>query len=293
MIDEERTNIERIERERRKREAALLLLLLLLIDQARRLVGASIRMGLDPALPIRQVILGDPSLHLPGLTGPLANAMADSYLAGYRRAHLMADVPVEPLSAEATIAQYIPGARRIAEGVTDSLVNVIRQSLIDGATAKLRTGQMAREALRALTRFGWTRFDPKTVAPESTGSPGYAASTVSTNAVLTSWGAGYWNGMKTPAIQTKLAGFKHISVLDERTSDICIARGEPSVQYRKDDPYWIAGGVPPLHPRCRSILIPLFGQGHDWTEGYPNVPPAPGWGNAPAELFGYRFRPAA
>lgn len=293
MTADEQANIDRIESERRKREAALLLLLLLLIDQARRLAGASIRMGLDPALPIRQVILGDPSLHLPGLIGPLANAMADSYLTGYRRAHLMADVPVEPLSAEATIAQYVPGARGIADGVVDSLTKIIRQSMIDGRAAHLRTGQMAREALRSLTRYGWTRFSPQSVAPESTGSPGFAASTVSTNAVLTSWGAGYWNGFKTPAIETKLAGFKHISVLDERTSDICIARGEPSVQYRKDDPYWITGGVPPLHPRCRSIVIPLFGQGHDWTEGYPIVPPAPGWGRAPAELFGYRFGNAA
>lgn len=289
MTESESQEIARIERERRKREAALLLLLLLLIDQARKLAGASIRMGLDPAIPIRQVILGDPSLHLPGLTGPLANAMADSYLTGYRRAHLMADVPVEPLSAEATISQYIPGARRIAEGVVDSLIAVIRQSLIDGANAKLRTGQMAREALRALTRWGWTRFDPKTVAPESTGSPGYAAVTVSSAAILSAYNGGMWNGYRAPAVAPKLTALTHHSILDEVTSDIC--RDRDTLTLAPDDPYWLYGW-PELHTHCRSAVLPHF-KPVDLSTWRPTVPVQPGFGVPPPTMFGFRFGNAA
>lgn len=54
--------------------------------------------------------------------------------------------------------------------------------------------------------------------------------------------------------------YQHISVLDGRTSVICIARA--GARWNADDlqpiGHRIIFEVPPLHPNCRSTLIPIF-----------------------------------
>ena len=49
-----------------------------------------------------------------------------------------------------------------------------------------------------------------------------------------------------------ITGYQHITVFDTRTSKICSARAGMIRKKRED-----FDGVPPLHPRCRSILVPV------------------------------------
>lgn len=49
-----------------------------------------------------------------------------------------------------------------------------------------------------------------------------------------------------------IEGYQHVTVLDTRTSKICAARAGVIKKKRED-----FNGVPPLHFRCRSILVPV------------------------------------
>lgn len=49
-------------------------------------------------------------------------------------------------------------------------------------------------------------------------------------------------------------GFQLIAVMDNRTTEICSQRDRMVIP--KDDPELLAENTPPLHPRCRSMLVP-------------------------------------
>lgn len=56
-------------------------------------------------------------------------------------------------------------------------------------------------------------------------------------------------------------GYMHLSTLDGRTSDVCIARS--GLRWENDKQHTPYGHkqafkVPPLHPRCRSTMLPLL-----------------------------------
>lgn len=284
--------IQKIEKERRQREAALLILLLLLSEKARQLVGASIRMGVDPTLPIRQVIMGDANLHLPGLPGMLAAAMADSHLAGMRQVYRLAD---EPLPMElvghdpteiplytGTGRYYMPSAFDAAQKLQQAMSNVVLTAMQDAARAQMRTAGMARFALRSLTRYGFSRYDPQSVNPDSKGSAGYALEAMASESVLTGFNDGMWGGYTSPPINARLTAFTHHSILDERTSDICIDRD--TLTLPPDDPYWLRGW-PKLHNRCRSLVLAHFRK-VEMSKWRPTVPVQAGFGIAPALAYG-------
>ena len=70
------------------------------------------------------------------------------------------------------------------------------------------------------------------------------ANTVS-NGVLSAWG------------KNRVSGWRHISVLDSKTSAVCAAR-HGKLWDKKHQPTghdWVFH-VPPLHPNCRSMLVP-------------------------------------
>lgn len=275
MTDPEQKELERIEKQRREREAALLLLLLGLIYEARRFVGSAIRMGNDPVEPIRKVIFGDAVLHLPGLPGAITGAMADSYAAGYAKVFDLAGVDVLPLYHPGLLDSYKSAAVDVATDVATQLAGIVRQGMADARTAGLRTAAMARAVMLAFTRYGFTRFDPKSVNPLSKGSPGFAAQGIATNVVLTAYGSGMFSGYQSPAVAAKLSGYRHVSVLDHRTSAIC--RNRDGLVLPKNNPYWFGPSVPPLHNHCRSILLPTFGS-QDWSTWLPTVPVDAPWG---------------
>lgn len=56
-----------------------------------------------------------------------------------------------------------------------------------------------------------------------------------------------------------IAGTQHMSVLDSQTSDICIARsGVRWTVDREPIGHKFPFQVPPLHPNCRSLIVPVF-----------------------------------
>jgi hypothetical protein len=71
---------------------------------------------------------------------------------------------------------------------------------------------------------------------------------------------------------------RHISVLDAVTSDICWQRA--GLTLPANDVYWFSN-LPPLHGHCRSFIQVLLGDVKH-SERRPNIPPAAGYGQAPA-----------
>lgn len=64
----------------------------------------------------------------------------------------------------------------------------------------------------------------------------------------------------------EVAGYQFSAVLDSRTTEICERRN--GLFFKKDD-IRLAWNTPPLHPNCRSVLIPIFMQeldGEEWQE---------------------------
>jgi SPP1 gp7 family putative phage head morphogenesis protein len=57
-------------------------------------------------------------------------------------------------------------------------------------------------------------------------------------------------GIESPVVD----GFQLIAVMDNRTTSICSERDRLVIP--KDDPDLLAENTPPLHPRCRSMLVP-------------------------------------
>lgn len=314
MTPEEQQQVDSIERDRRRRESLLLALLLFAIGGAAEFAGTTrrnrrsvlsvaghaIALGHDPVQAIRRVIYGDAGLHLPGLRGIVTKAMEDSWVNGYQRAFILAkqplpeakDIPIyEGLprppdeATETPLPIYVHGPSRFAaaagtllDGLYTSLGRLIEQAVVEARAAGMTTMQVVTAVRQAFIRYGWTRTEPQAVNPESKGSPGFAAAGVATNAVLQAWGAGYWSGMQNPLIDTKVSGHRHVSVVDDATSEICLDRDQ--LVLPKDDPYWRGRAIPPLHNHCRSVVIPVYGK-QDWSERHPTVPVNPPWGTSP------------
>lgn len=299
MTDEQRDELDRIETERKRREEALLILLLLLIGGAALYPGGTTRRnprsvraramqaighGIDPTTAIRDTILGNPRLHLKGVVDTLANAMADTALAATR--HVLGAAGVEPTDLP-TIPElavyYATPARTTALAMVDSLVKLTGGAVDEAKAEGMTTPGVARAVSDAFTKYGWTATPPQSIAPELKGSPGWNVSNWATNIVLDAWKSGSGAGWRHPKVASILTGFAHMSILDHRTSEICNERGYPPLILPKDDPYWL-DGVPPLHPRCRSVLLGAFGP-QVWSTVYPMTPPEPGWGEYPLPIF--------
>lgn len=106
----------------------------------------------------------------------------------------------------------------------------------------------------------------------------YALANLVSTQILKGYGQGQWTGHvaaiagrplgnvppmgvipEPPA--TKATAFRHLSILDERTTEICdvIGRNGPhGTTLPVDHPYWQTHW-PPLHYNCRSIILPIFG----------------------------------
>ena len=299
MTAEQQAEFDKIETERRKREEALLLILLLMIGgaatfadgttrrnprSARARSGQAVDHGIDPADAIRDVVMGNPRLHLPGVVGILANAMADTADAATR--HVFDSAGIEPTglpTIDELAKAYGLQATVAAQGITDSLVKMVEQTIADATAAQLRTQQISRAVLDSFTRYGWTMAPPQVIDPTSKGSPGWAAAGKATDIVLDAWKSGSGMGWRDRRIASVLTGFAHMSVIDNRTSTICLERGLPPLILPKDDPYW-RENCPGLHARCRSALIGAFGP-QEWSTVYPTTKPQPGYGKWPLPVF--------
>lgn len=321
MTPEEQQQVDQIERDRRRREAALLAILLLVIGGAAEFAGTTrrnrrsvlsvaghaIALGHDPVQAIRRVIYGDAGLHLPGLRGIVTRAMEDAWVNGYQRAFILAkqplpeakDIPIyegaprpPDEATETPLPIYVHGPSRFAaaagtllDRLYASLGRLIEQAVAEALTAGMTTMQVVAAVRQAFIRYGWTRTEPQVVNPESKGSPGFAAAALATSAILDAWNAGYWGGLNSPAVMVKLTAFTHHTVMDGNETDICHERN--GLTLPPNDTYWLHGW-PSLHRGCRSVISGHF-EPVDMSDWLPEIPPAPGFGAAPAEAFGFRF----
>lgn len=272
MTDLQSQTLDRIERDRKRREALLLMILLGISDDSRKHAARAVRLGVDPALAIRDVIIGRAALDQPGLADVLAERMLEAYQGGVRRVFRLADInpdlslaPLEQDERAVRTAynQYAVAAtqslyQRIAQKVNDALNLALNESI----NAKVR---LIRDAMN---RAGFGRLNPSQLEA-------FAEA-----AVLKGHGDGLFSGYFSRAVAPRIVGFRHVSVLDDHTTTICDERA--GLTLRRDNPYWLTNW-PMLHFGCRSAVIPIMdGQPFEESGWLPTVPPMVGFGQAPA-----------
>jgi hypothetical protein len=106
---------------------------------------------------------------------------------------------------------------------------------------------------------------------------------VAEQAVLTAHNGGMFAGYRSPHVSPKLIGFRHLSVVDERTTDIC--REREGLTLKASDSYWLQNW-PLLHWRCRSAVRAIFEGEHFGESNWrPATPPMQGFGLAPVSVW--------
>lgn len=277
MTPAEQAKVDRVEKDRRERELLMLVLLLSLVGTARRFAGNAIRLGADPAQAIRNVLHGNPRLHLPGGGAKVASLMASAHLAGWKRAAGYAGNDADAPEYDDVFPIYRSGqakvtADTILTGISESLIKLLTVTL--AANASERTPVQVRRVNEAFTRYGWTSDSPGGVDPSTKAPAGYAAASAATNGILEAYNDGFWGGVMGGDSSYPL---QHFTIIDERTTEICECRD--GFTRPKNDPYWMTNW-PKLHWNCRSIVLPVSHK-TPLSEIYPSIPPMPGFGLAP------------
>lgn len=278
MSDDEQ--VDRIEAERQRREREFLLLLLLLSDEAERHAVAAVRLGHDPISAARNVWIGNPAIEQPGAAPLIAEQMAMVELAGINRARKLGRLTDPQLS---DVTRFHPDQDAFAKAVTEHLpearnVAALTWQIIERElrAVKYEPGikQRVKNLRLAFDQAGVTKSHHDTLAI------GIERQTVE------KYNTGLWKGAIAPDLGHRLAGFRHVSVIDAGTTEIC--RERDGLTLPADDPYWRDNWCP-LHYGCRSIVLPLFGGDVKISEAYPEHPPALGFGKAPAVIMGSYF----
>lgn len=254
-------DVDRIERDRKSREKALALWLLLLIGKSERYVLKAIRVGAPWQPVLRGVVLGNPSLDLPGGVPKLTKALIDTHQAGVRRVGRLADVPVDDTVSDSTMQRYEVAAGTQLERIRQT----IEAAILAALGLALPEDKISEDVKQVGTAFdnGWSMETP------------YAANLEATTAVTQAYASGMGQGYRTPAVATAVKGFRFWNPMDERTTAICMERH--NTRLYTDDPYWRTQ-TPPLHWACRSLLLPIFGKFVPTVNPPLFPPPMPGWG---------------
>lgn len=182
----------------------------------------------------------------PEIEKALMSGMRDAVEAGYRQGkRAIREITktvslsddwddVLPEEALSWLDRYVPELARVYENaVLEDVRDVISRSLREGMTNSLTATELGR-VNRQLSRFARSRLEciARTEAMRAY-SMGSLRSAIDSEAVV---------------------GFEFSAVLDSRTSEICHAR--EGMRFRINDPR-LAHNTPPLHPNCRSVLLPL------------------------------------
>jgi hypothetical protein len=266
--------LRRVERDRRRRERDLLLLLVAFFDtgpnSVRRQVIVAASHGFDTGVVIRNAVGG--SANHRGVAPVIARTSAQAHRDGYRRIGLAAGTTAVSRSDAGTLADlidlYLPQARMAAAAMVQALTDKIVRALF------------APEPDATIRQTVTGAFDD---AGYGFGSAS-ALSLAAERAVVGAHNAGVMDGaFNAPPLKGVVTGLEHVSIIDNRTTPICLDRHE--LKLPLDHPYWRSGqAVPPLHFRCRSALRPLLG---DFTpsDQLPTVPVMPGFGGGPLPPF--------
>jgi len=249
---------EKTERQRRKREDELLLLLLLLDDEGRRDTVAAIRHGFS----VNTVLNNTFNRAIPIISG----AMADAHLDSFKRLERVSGKDIEPPNAETLTAIYRKPATEAAQAMAKSLNDAVTSAQNDNPGMPIKT-----VVRNAFDEAGYTK------------SNSYALDLGVERAIVTASNSGMMDAANNHgnAIGQEI-GIYHDSTMDNRTTEICIDRN--TLLLRASHPYWTSGGIPQLHWRCRSVLLPVFPPyvESDWL---PTVPVMPGFGYGPLPVW--------
>lgn len=273
---EERANLDRIERDRRRRELLLLLLLLSFSDRALRQARAAVRVGADPVQAAADAIRGrgiatGQHVHWQGLGVRLLPLLAEAYAAGIVRAARLAgvtiDIPDEP--------EAPPSVRQAAQDMADKTALAVSR-IVSGAVTE--ANQQCLNASKTVRLLGDT-FD----AAGFTHGRSDALEAGAEKTIVGVYGAGMFDSAEHKDMLGRVTGFKYVSVLDDRTTDIC--RAYDGVTLPASHPWWRTH-FPANHWRCRAVVRPRFDQ-FTPTADPPYIPePMAGFGLAPLSAFG-------
>ncbi|SMG51708.1 phage putative head morphogenesis protein, SPP1 gp7 family [Dethiosulfovibrio salsuginis] len=142
---------------------------------------------------------------------------------------------VLPAEALSWLDRYVPELARVYEvAVLEQVRDVISRSLREGLTLKRSTKEL-KGINREVSGFARHRLEciARTEAMRAY-SMGHLRSAIDSEAVV---------------------GFEFSAILDDRTSGSCQTR--EGLMFRIGDPR-LPFNTPPLHPNCRSVLIPLL-----------------------------------
>lgn len=139
---------------------------------------------------------------------------------------------VLPEESLAWIGTYTPTLVRVLE---ESLLEKCREEISNGMRRGLTNEEVMRELSRTFDRFSQFRLE-----------------TIVRTESMRAYNLGSIIGMKNAR---GVAGVEFLAILDERVTPQCEARN--GMRLRLDDPH-IINNTPPLHPRCRSVLIPIL-----------------------------------
>jgi SPP1 gp7 family putative phage head morphogenesis protein len=273
VTPDEQRHIARIERDRKRREDELLLLLLLLTDRAERQAITAAQHGLSLTSVnriIENVLTGNAGDGKPGVAEIVADSMADAHQDGVRRLGLIGGETVDR-DATGDTAELAKIYAPQAQATSDAIVKGVQQAVADVVRPEAEPGEpnmTIRAAIKqAMDSAGYSKRNP------------YALDVGTERAIVTASNGGMFSAAKLGV--SSLTGLAHMSVLDNRTTEICEDRN--GLQLPIDDPYWV-GNVPSLHWNCRSVLWPIFGDfaPSDWR---PTVPVMPGFGFNPVPFY--------
>lgn len=273
-----------IERDRRRREDELLLLLLLLMGRVQRDVTTFLRHGQPFQTVLSNSILGRGAASTPGVgassppasgvTSLIADSMADAHRDAFRRLGKLTGEDITRDSAgpvDDLARQYVPQATDAAQAMAQRLYDAVNDRLAETPGANPTT--VVREAFEAA---GYTRGNPYAIY-----SGAERAIVMASNAGMLLAARGGVTDETGKQVRI-VEAFRHISVLDDRTTAICTERNNLTLD--SYDPFWL-WNCPPLHFGCRSILQPLFNRDHAFSMRLPSIPPDEGFGIAPAGIF--------
>jgi hypothetical protein len=270
--------VRRIERDRKRREDELMLLLLLLLGGTSTDLIVALRHGFDSRAVLARR-LGDTAVEI------IAERMADAHADAFMRFGRQYEPGINRSNAGPrgeVIERYRPQARDMAQAIAVNLYrSIVEQSRAtppaDVTPAVARSWDSPTAVVRrAFDQCGYGRANPFNLAAG-----------IERNIVLAS-NVGMFNVVTTRTAVT--LGIRHVSIVDAATTDICLDRH--GLVLPADHEYWRSGhAIPPLHPRCRSVLLPVKPPFEADTV-LPTVPAAPGWGAMPQGFIDELLRAA-
>jgi hypothetical protein len=258
-----------IEQDRRRRERELLLLLLLLLEECTTDVAFALRHGVSVVQVLNNV--------LNRAAVPLSRVMAAAHIGGLRRFASLAGQTFSPLddATKAAIArEYEPQASDAVRAIVTTLVEAMAD-----VQAKFPDESPSVLAQSAFDNAGMSRADKTALRLGAERMIVTASNLGMMGAILDNT---YVYGRRELLI-------RHHTVLDGRETDICHDRANLTLP--ASHPYWRSGGVPQLHWRCRSILMPAPADA-EISSRLPTVPAAPGFGFSPLPRFSHSYRAA-